>query len=66
MAVRGPEEVEMTAYLSYDVMLDGRHVATLTFEYSPLWPLDGNELVEYTESKLPQVKGKEYEIKFNQ
>ena len=56
----------MTAYLNYDVMLDGRHVATLTFEYSPLWPLDGNELVEYTEKRLPQVKGKEYEIKFNQ
>ena len=55
----------MTAYLNYDVMLQGRYVATLTFEYSPLWPLDGSELMKYTEKRLPQLKGKKYKIKFN-
>lgn len=54
------------AKLSYDVMVEGRYVGTLTYNYCPLFPLDGNELMKYTESKLPYLNGKNYEIKFNE
>ena len=52
--------------ISYDVMLDNRFVGTLTHEYCPLWPIDGNELMAHTERKFPQVRGKDYKIKFNE
>lgn len=51
--------------LSYDVMLRGRYVGTLVYEYCPLWPLDSDDLAEFTERKLPQVKGQKYKIEFN-
>lgn len=51
--------------LVFDVMLDGRFIKTFRYKYNPLFPIDGNELGKYVESKLPTLKGKPYNIELS-
>ena len=48
----------------FDVMLNGRYVCTLKYEYSPLFPIDFEELKEFILNKRPSLKGKDYRIAF--
>lgn len=51
--------------LKLDVMQNGRFVCTLRMKYCPLFPIDMAEICEFVESKLPTLKGKQYNIAFN-
>lgn len=48
----------------FDVMLDGRFICTLKYEYSPLFPIDLEELEKFILDKRPRMKGKDYRIAF--
>ena len=48
----------------FDVMLNGRFICTLKYEYSPLFPIDFEELKKFILSKKPSLKGKGYRIAF--
>lgn len=48
----------------FDVMLNGRYVCTLKYEYSPLFPIDFEELKESILNKRPSLKGNDYRIVF--
>lgn len=48
----------------FDIMLNGRYVCTLKYEYSPLIPIDFEELKGFILDKRPSLKGKDYRIAF--
>lgn len=48
----------------FDVMLNGRFICTLKYEYSPLFPIDLEELDKFILSKKPSLKGKDFRIVF--
>lgn len=48
----------------FDVMLDGRFVCTLSMPYCPLFPLTGEEVKTFVESKRPTLKGKKFNVLF--
>lgn len=48
--------------LTFDVMLNGRFVCTLKYEYCPLFPIDINDLTKFVLKKRPTLKGKDYRI----
>lgn len=50
--------------LKFDVMLKGRFVCTLTYEFCPAFPITGQELVDFVLSKRPSLKGKPFNIAF--
>lgn len=47
----------------FDVMLNGRFICTLKYEYSPLFPIDFEELEKFVLKKRPTLKGKDLEVK---
>lgn len=56
------EEIKPKKRVKFDVMVNGRFVATLTMEYDKAFVLD-NEVRAYAESKLPlSLSGEDYEI----
>lgn len=48
----------------FDVMLDGRFVCTLKYEYCALFPIDFEDLEKFIFSKKPSLKGKDFRIAF--
>ena len=48
----------------FDVMLDGRFICTLAFEYCPLFPINYEELINFILMKRPTLKGKDFNIAF--
>lgn len=49
----------------FDVMLNGRFICTLKYEYSPLFPIDFEELEKFVLKKRPTLKkGKDFRIAF--
>lgn len=50
--------------LTFDVMLDGRFVCTLRYEYCPLFPVSGRELRDFVVSKRPTLRNKDFRIEF--
>ena len=48
----------------FDVMLNGRFICTLKYEYSPLFPIDIEELTKFVLKKIPTLKGKDFRIAF--
>ena len=46
------------------IMLDGRFVCTLKYKYSPLFPIDFEELKKFILKKRPTLKGKDFRIEF--
>ena len=48
----------------FEVMLNGRFICTLKYEYSPLFPIDLEELDKFILDKRPSLKGKDYRIAF--
>lgn len=50
--------------LVFDVMLNGRFICTLKYDYCPLFPITEGELSKFVESKRPTLKGKKYNIVF--
>lgn len=44
----------------FDVMLNGRFICTLKYEYSPLFPIDFEELEKFVLKKRPTLKGKDF------
>ena len=52
--------------ISYDVMLEGVFQATLSYEYCPLFPIDLKDIISHTEEMLRSMKGKQYNIVFNE
>ena len=49
---------------AFDVMLNGRFICTLKYEYSTLFPIDLEELDKFILDKRPSLKGKDYRIAF--
>lgn len=41
----------------FDVMLNGRSICTLAFEYCPLFPIKYEELINFILKKRPTLKG---------
>lgn len=60
-----PKVMSHKRLLSYDVMLHGRYVCTLTYDFFPLFAITEEELCRHTESERPSLKGKAYTIHFN-
>lgn len=50
--------------LIFDIMLNGRFVCTLRYKYSPLFPIDVNELNDFIVSKRPTLENKPFNIVF--
>ena len=50
--------------LTFDVMLSGRYVCTLRYKYSPLFPIDTDELHAFVVSKRPTLRNKKFRIEF--
>ncbi|MCR8919208.1 hypothetical protein [Bacteroides sp. ET225] len=50
--------------LTFDVMLDGRFVCTLRYEYCPLFPVAERELRDFVVSKRPTLRNKDFRIEF--
>ena len=50
--------------LTFDVMLHGRYVCTLKYEYCPLFPIDSEELHDFVVSKRPTLRNKPFRIAF--
>lgn len=50
--------------LIFDVMLNGRFIATMRYKYSPLFPLEENELSDFVVSKLPTLRNNPFRIEF--
>ena len=48
----------------FDVMLNGRFICTLKYEYSPLFPIDLEELDKSIFEMRPSLKGKDFRIAF--
>lgn len=48
----------------FDVMLNGRFICTLAFEYCPLFPIKYEELEKFILKKRPTLKGTNYKIAF--
>lgn len=48
--------------LTFDIMLNGRFVCTLKYEYCPLFPIDIDDLTKFVLDKRPTLKGKDYRI----
>ncbi len=49
---------------NFDVMLNGRFVCSLKYQYCPMFPITEEELSRFVESKRPSLKGKKYNIAF--
>lgn len=50
------------AKLKFDVMLKGRFVCTLTYEYCPAFFVTERELMDFVLSKRPSLKNKPFVI----
>lgn len=50
--------------LTFDVMLNGRYVCTLKYDYCPLFPVEASRLSDFVEGKRPSLKGKPFKIVF--
>lgn len=48
----------------FDVMLNGRFICTIRYEYNPLFPIDSKELAKFVLKKRPILKGKDFKIVF--
>ena len=48
----------------FDVMLNGRFIRTLAFEYCPLFPINYEELLKFVLKKCPTLKGTDFKIAF--
>lgn len=48
----------------FDIMLKGRFVCTLRYEYCALFPIDLDELTEFILSKRPTLRNQPYNIAF--
>lgn len=48
----------------FDIMLKGRFVRTLRYEYCALFPIDLDELTKFILSKRPTLRNKPYNIAF--
>ena len=51
--------------IRFDVMLDGIYQGTLSYEYCPLFQINGDDLVKYVEQMMPSLKGKNFNIAFD-
>lgn len=54
----------MMETLTFDVMLNGRYVCTLKYDYCPLFPVEASRLSDFVESKRPSLRGKPFKIVF--
>lgn len=52
------------AKLKFDVMLKGRFVCTLTYEFCPAFIITEQELVDFVLSKRPSLENKPFNIAF--
>lgn len=48
----------------FDVMLNGRFICTLKYEYSPLFSIDFEDFTKFVLKKRPTLKGKDFRIAF--
>ena len=48
-----------------DIMMGGRFVRQIPYEYCPLFPIDSDEVKEYVETKCPSLCGKSFNINFS-
>ena len=48
-----------------DIMMGGRFVRQIPYEYCPLFPIDSYEVKEYVETKCPSLCGKSFNINFS-
>ena len=48
-----------------DIMIGGRFVRQIPYEYCPLFPIDSDEVKEYVEKKCPSLCGKSFNINFS-
>lgn len=49
---------------TFDVMLNGRFVCTLKYEYCQLFPIELDDLKKFILKKRPTLRGKHYRIMF--
>lgn len=50
--------------VKFDVMLKGRYVCTMSYEYCPLFAIQIEDLCAYIVSKRPSLKNKPFNIVF--
>lgn len=48
-----------------DIMLKGRFIKQLRYEYCPIFDVKAKDLKKFVESKMPSLKGKGYNINFS-
>lgn len=58
------EKIATMKKFVFDVMLNGRFICTLAFEYCPLFPIKYEDLEKFILKKRPTLKGTNYKIAF--
>jgi len=58
-------KVQANSIIYLDIMMGGRFVRQLPYEYCPLFEIDQDEVKEYVEKNCPSLCGKRFNINFS-
>lgn len=47
-----------------DIVIGDRFYCTIVWKYNPLWPINFNELEDEIISRLPYLRGKQFQVCF--
>ena len=57
-------KIQANSIIYLDIMMGGRFVRQIPYEYCPLFPIDSDEVKDYVEKKCPSLCGKRFNINF--
>ena len=58
-------KVQANSIIYLDIMMGGRFVRQIPYEYCPLFEIDSDEVKDYVEKKCPSLCGKNFNINFS-
>ena len=58
-------KVQANSIIYLDIMMDGKLVRQIPYEYCPLFEIDQDEVKDYVEKKCPSLHGKNFNINFS-
>ena len=58
-------KIQANSIIYLDIMMGGRFVRQLPYEYCPLFEIDPDEVKDYVEKKCPSLCGKRFNINFS-
>ena len=58
-------KVQANSIIYLDIMMGGKFVRQIPYEYCPLFEIDSDEVKDYVEKKCPSLCGKSFNINFS-